>query len=446
MRIVIAAIFGVVILFASVSLSAAEKSDASYNEVKELIDAGEYEKAEEQLSKLMSANPKNAKYYQLMGDLQNKKGESENALKSYEKAKSLQGENPELLKGIAESQESLRLFHESADSYQRAIALNPKDEEAKEELYSLKLKRGLQLEVFIGGWEPDYTRFAYEGSLFYGRFNSFDLNAGYNYADLTYFTRSKVFAGAYYYYNPISYMGIYLAYKDYDYPVDPIMQKPNPDANAYDTVPVVELEISHWFIKSLRGTFAYQYSRPNFFYDKSLYVDVHLISAGLYYITPFEPLRLSAKYAILRDPNPEVTTIIGRKHKMQDVTTSTSTTVHYRTQSLFGGGIELLIEDLTAEIQYIQNRDLDSSYDYSILAALDYDFTDKFSGRLDYVYDKYSSESFYAGKAANIYMVSGLYELHPRVDLGAGYKYIVLPTDKQHTVFLSLTFRTGLGF
>ena len=34
------------------------------------------------------------KYYQLMGDLQNKQGRSEEALKNYEKAKGLHGEKP----------------------------------------------------------------------------------------------------------------------------------------------------------------------------------------------------------------------------------------------------------------------------------------------------------------------------------------------------------------
>ena len=101
---------------------------------------------------------------------------------------------------------------------------------------------------------------------------------------------------------------------------------------------------------------------------------------------------------------------------------------------------------MSAELKYIPNRDLDSSYDYSILAELGYEFTEKISARLDYVYDKYSPESNYAGKTANVYMVSGFYKLHPRIDLGAGYKYLNLPTDNQHTGFLSLIFKTGLGF
>ena len=191
MRIVGLVVF--VLLF-SATLFAAEKPESPYNEAKKLIDAGEYAKAEEQLTKLISANPKNAKYYQLMGDLQNKQGRSEEALKNYEKAKGLHGENPELLKGIATSQKRLRNFHDAEKSYNRAIELAPKDEEAKDDLNNLKLKRGLQLKAFFGGWEPDYTRLAFEGALFYGGFDRFDLNAGYSYADQTYYTRHKVFA------------------------------------------------------------------------------------------------------------------------------------------------------------------------------------------------------------------------------------------------------------
>lgn len=443
MRIVGLVVF--VLLF-SATLFAAEKPESPYNEAKKLIDAGEYAKAEEQLTKLISANPKNAKYYQLMGDLQNKQGRSEEALKNYEKAKGLHGENPELLKGIATSQKRLRNFHDAEKSYNRAIELAPKDEEAKDDLNNLKLKRGLQLKAFFGGWEPDYTRLAFEGALFYGGFDRFDLNAGYSYADQTYYTRHKVFANGYYYYNPTSYLKLNLAYKDYNYPVDPSVQKPNPDSNSYDTVPVVELEISHWFIRFLRGTFAYEYFRPNFFYDKDSHADNHKISTELYYITPFEPLRLKAMYAILIDPNPHKTTIKDRSLNMPVGTTAQTTNVRYQTQSLFGGGVELSIKKVSAELKYIPNRDLDSSYDYSILAELGYEFTEKISARLDYVYDKYSPESNYAGKTANVYMVSGLYKLHPRIDLGAGYKYLNLPTDNQHTGFLSLIFKTGLGF
>ncbi len=446
MRIVSLVVFVVVVLFASASVFAAEKPVVSYDEAKKLIDAGEYAKAEEQLTKLISANPKNAKYYQLMGDVQNKQGKSEEALKNYEKAKGLYGENPELLKGIATSQKRLRSFHDAEKSYNKAIELAPKDEEAKDDLYNLKLKRGLQFKAFFGGWEPDYTKWAYEGSVFYGGFDRFDLNAGYSYADQTYYTRHKVFANGYYYYNPNSYLKLSLAYKDYNYPVDPAVQKPNPDSNSYDTVPVAELEASHWFIKSLRGTLAYEYFRPSFFYDKDSHANNHKISAELYYITPFEPLRLKAMYAVLRDPDSKKTEIKGRDNLHTTQGVATSTNVQYQTQSLLGGGIELTKSGLTAELKYMPNRDLDSSYNYSILGGLGYEFTEKISGRLDYVYDKYSSVSNYAGKTANVYMVSGLYKLHPRVDLGAGYKFIDLPTDSQHTAFLSLVFKTGLGF
>ena len=68
------------------------------------------------------------------------------------------------------------------------------------------------------------------------------------------------------------------------------------------------------------------------------------ISTELYYITPFEPLRLKAMYAILIDPNPHKTTIKDRSLNMPVGTTAQTTNVRYQTQSLFGGGVELSIK------------------------------------------------------------------------------------------------------
>src|SRR3972149_6992464 len=357
-----------------------------YKEAEGLVDAGDYAKAEEILKKLISSEPNNAGYHKLLGDAYRKGRRLEDALSEYEKAK------------------------------------------------------------MLGGWEPDYTQESYEAGLSYGGIDRLDLNAGYSYADQIYYSRHKVYGSGYYFYNPDSYLKLQLAYKDYNYPVDPAVQKPNPDSNSYDTVRIFEVEGSHWFKRVLRGTLAYEYFRPTFFHDKDSAANNHKVSAELYYRTPLEYLIFKAMYAILRDPDPDKTEIKGRNNPNTPAGTATTTDVQYQTQSLLGGGAEFSRGKWNAELKYMPNRDLDSSYKYSVLAGAGYDFTERVTGRFDYVYDKYSSESNYAGKKAKVYLASVFYKLDPFVDLGVGYKYIDLPTDNDSTGFLTISYKTGLGF
>lgn len=322
------------------------------------------------------------------------------------------------------------------ESYKEAEGLIEKD----------KFKRGLQLRAWMGGWEADYTKEAYEAMLLYGGFDQLDLNLGYSYSDQIYYTRHKVYASSYYFYRPDSYFKLYLAMKDYNYPVDPTVQKPNPDSNSYDRVPVVELEVSHWLTKRWRGTLAYEFFRPSFFYDKEETANNHKISTELYYLTPLEPLKAKLIYAILRDPDPDTTEIKGRDNPNTTIGTAATTEIQYRSSSLLGGALEFDRDKWSGELKYLPNRDLDNSYKYSVLADVGYQFTSALSARLDYVYDKYSSESNFSGETANVYMVSGFYKLNPKIDLGVGYKYINLPNRDENTGFLSLFYRTGLGF
>ena len=416
-----------------------------YKEAEGFVDAGDYAKAEEILKKLISSEPNNAGYHKLLGDAYRKGRKLEDALSEYEKAKKLGGENAELLKGIGAAHKWMRNYDEAEMAYQKAVKLSPNDREARDDLEAIKLRKGLRLKVMLGGWEPDYTKESYEAGLSYGGIDRLDLNAGYSYADQIYYSRHKVYGSGYYFYNPDSYLKLQLAYKDYNYPVDPAVQKPNPDSNSYDTVRIFEVEGSHWFKRVLRGTLAYEYFRPTFFHDKDSAANNHKVSVELYYITPLEYLRFKAMYAILRDPDPGKTEIKGRNNPNTPAGTATTTDVQYQTQSLLGGGAEFSMGRWNAELKYMPNRDLDSSYKYSILAGVGYDFTERVTGRFDYVYDKYSSESNYAGKTAKVYLASVFYKLDPFVDLGVGYKYIDLPTDNDSTGFLTISYKTGLG-
>lgn len=440
------ALLAAVILFTGIPFSTAYAKSDSYGEAVKLIDSGEYSKAEEILRKLLSAEPNNARFHQSLGDALRKEGKLDESISEYEKARRLGAENPELLKGMGTSYKWMKDYEKAKASYKRALELNPNDREAKDDLQSLERRRGLGLTFAAGGNEPDYTTSSYEVALSYGGFDKLDLYAGYGYSDQIYYKRSKVYAKGYYFYDPKSYLQLYVARKDYSYPVDPAVQKPNPDSTSYDIVPVVALELSHWFSDDFRGTLAYEYFRPSFFYDPDTTANNHKVSAEAYYITPMKYLRLKLLYAVLRDPDPDKTEIKGRNNPNTPLGVAASTQVKYETQSLLGGGVELVTDKWDADFKYLPNRDLDSSYSYSILAGAGYNFTGAVRGRFDYVHDKYSSKSTYSGKTADVYLVSAFYKIDPSVDLGVGYKHIVLPAKTDDTGFITISYRTGLGF
>lgn len=431
------------VLLVSTVAYAADKD--SYQEAQGLYQAGNYPGAEELTKRLISLDPGNARYHQLLGDVYRKEARLENSIGEYALARKLGGENPELLKNMGDVYKWMRRYNDASVYYRRALELDPNDREAKEDLADLERKKGLRLRLMIGGWEPDYTTTNYEGMISYGGIDKLDLNAGYGYADQVYYKRSKAYANGYYFYNPVSYLKLGASYKIYSYPTDPALNKPNPDSNSYKDVPSVEVEVSHWFNRSFRGTLGYEYFRPNFFFDTSTYANNHKFSADAYYITPLQFLRLELMYALLIDPDPNATTIKGRNLNEPPGVLAPSTSIKYEAQSLVGGGIEIIKGRWSGDIKYIPNRDLDSSYDYSIFAGVGYDFTDRLAGRLDYVHDRYSSKSIYSGKTADVYLASVYYRLNPSIDLGAGYKRINLPTKDENTGFFTVSYRTGLG-
>lgn len=428
-----------------VSAAAYATNKDSYGEAERLYQAGDYTAAEDSIKRLISLEPDNARYHELLGDVYRKEARLEDSIGEYKKALMLGGENPWLLKNMGDVYKWMRRYGDASVSYKRALELDPNDREAKDSLADLERRKGLKLRLMTGGWEPDYTTTSYEGMVSYGGIDKLELNAGYGYADQVYYMRSKSYANGYYFYNPDSYLKLGASYKKYSYPTDPALKKPNPDSNSYQDVPSVEAEVSHWFNRSFRGTLGYEYFRPNFFYDTSTYANNHKFSADAYYITPLQFLRLELMYALLIDPNPNTTTIKGRNLNEPPGVLAPSTNIKYEAQSLVGGGIDIVKGRWSGDIKYIPNRDLDSSYAYSIFAGVGYDFTDRLAGRLDYVHDRYSSNSIYSGKTADVYLASVYYRLNPSIDLGAGYKRINLPTTNENTGFFMVTYKTGLG-
>ncbi|MFQ5585622.1 MAG: tetratricopeptide repeat protein [Thermodesulfobacteriota bacterium] len=415
---------------------AAERPTALYKKAEGFVAAGEYGKAEGVLRKLITSEPDNAEYHHLLGEVLRNEGRLKEALREYEEAERLGGENAELLKDRGTAQKWLKKSRAAKGSYERALDLNPDDREARDDLDNLAIDRGIRLRGWIGGWETDYTKEAYEGMLSYGGVDQLDLHAGYSYSSQTFYTRDKVYAKGYYFYRPDSYFKASFALKDYDYPVS---KTPVPDSNSYDKVPIVELEGSHWFNKRARGTITYEYFRPSFFHDKDSHASNHKVTAEGYFLTPLDYLKARVIFAILRDPDPDTTTIKGRKGAME-------TNVDYQLSLLLGGGVEYERDRWGAGVIILPNRDLDSSYSYSLFTNVSYKIREDLRGRVDYLYDKFSSQSNFSGETANVYMVSVLYNLNRRIDIGAGLKHIDLPTESESTGSLLLSYKTGFGF
>ena len=435
-------LFIALLLFSGAGVVLAE--DATYQEAERLYGAGEYSKAEGVLNGLIEKEPDNAGYHQLLGDIYKRDSKLDNALTEYKKAESLGAKSAELYKDIATTHKWLGNDQQAKEYYRKALNANPDDREARDDLAGMERGKGLRLWLLAGGWEPDYTTSAYEIMLSYGGIKNIDLYAGYGFADQAYYDRTKLYAKGYYFYSPGSYFKVNPQYKNYDYPATKI---PIPDSNSYDGVPSVELEVQHWFTEDFRFNVAYEFFRPSFFHDTSSNADNHKVTTEFYYITPLEYLRLKAIYAILRDPDPAKTTIIGRDDpNTAAIDVAAATNVVYQTQQLLGGAVEYVRGRWDAEVKYMPNRDLDSSYDYSILTSLGYQFNDKLKGRLDYVYDRYSKDSSLYGQTAGVYLVSAFYGLSNATDIGVGVKYLDLPAGTDMSGFLTLSYKTGLGF
>lgn len=308
------------------------------------------------------------------------------------------------------------------------------------------LDKGLSFKAWFGGWEPDYTKTAGEVMLGYKAVPSLHLYAGGGYADQIYYETRKVYAKGYYFYENNSYLKFSAGYKQYTYPVDAALQRPNPDSSSYLDVPNAEVEVAHWFHERLRGTAFVEYFRPDFYHDSAAYANNVKTGVEAYYLTPLDGLRVKIMYALLRDPDPNKTEIKGRDNYATPAPTATRTQVVYRTTDLLGGALEAEEGRWQGEVKYLPNRDLDNSYDYSVLTYVACRFTERTLGRADYVYDRYSSDSNYAGKTAHVYLLSAYYDATPALTLGLGVKYIDLPSRNDGTGFISLSYKTGVVF
>lgn len=303
--------------------------------------------------------------------------------------------------------------------------------------------RPLSLRADLGGTEPGTSRQAFEGVLAYRGDAPWELQAGYSYGDQVFYSSSRGFLTAYRFFNDgLSYVKADGSLRKYQYPTDPTVQQPNPDSNAYDWVWRGELEASHLFTRALRGTVQYQLFPASFFHDPSSWTWNHKLSAEVE-VRPIPQLRLAARAAALRDPDPRATEIKGRAIP-GTATLAARTDVVYRTTSLVGGSAAVELGRVGAKLEYLPNRDLDNSYAWSLLSTLDLRILAWLDLRLQQVHDRYASVSNFPGRSGEIWMGAAGFLVSEGVRLRAGYRYVSTPSRSGGTAIVGAEWRTPL--
>jgi len=390
-----------------------------------------------------------------------KQGDYEAALDAYQSEMTLAGETADCWKHIGWTQKALRRYADAEASLKRASELDPNDREAQDDLESLHLSRGLRLDARMGGSEPGTSKNAFEGDLTYGGFNRVELHAGGSWTDNIFYDAVKGYANAYWFYSPDSSLKGDFTLRRYSYTG---ANRPTPDSNAYDTVPRGSLEVSHWFAGRVRAGLEYQLFAPDFFYDRSTRILNHKVTGEV-------EARLGGGFtatitaALLRDPDPAATLILGRPVPGAPAGTvcsapgqtncAAATNVTFRNEFLLGGALSYQADAWGIGVKYIPNRDLDSGFDWSIISSLDLRPIDKLSFNFQWVFDRYSTSSgpAFAGQNGNIWWITGRYQLTRPLAIGAGVKWVTNPspadvtgtaTRNDPTVLVNLDYRTVL--
>src|SRR5512138_564515 len=231
------------------------------------------------------------------GDRHRERGELRVALAHYRAALSEGAPRGEALRRVGETEERLGNWKQAEEAYQAALAANPRDGEARDDLKGLRLRRGLAVRADLGGTEPSTSRQAFEGAIKYGGVERTELVAGYSYSDQIYYQSNRGFVTAYRFYGPDgSWVKGDFTLRRYSYPTGANL--PQPDSNAYDWVPRAEAEVSHVFSPALRAGIQYQLFPANFLYDKNSWAVNNKLS-GEVEVRPVRALRLTGVLAAL---------------------------------------------------------------------------------------------------------------------------------------------------
>jgi len=401
------------------------------------------------------------------GDALRKAGDPDGALQAYQAAQAAGDRSAETWKRIGWSEKARRRFAAAAAALEQAVAADPRDREAQDDLADLRRSRGLRLSGWLGGDEPGTSQQAVNAELWYGGLDRLELKAGYGYSDAIFYQSNKGFATAYWFYAPDSYLQADFTYRKYSYPVELGGTAPNPDTSSYEQAPRGTLEVQHWFGKALRGTLSYQLYAPTFWHDRATRITNHKVSAEAMLLLGGS-FRVGALVGALRDPDPKTTDIRGRPLPSGSTSTgvdctplgaplpvvcATGTRVKYRVEPLFGGFLGYEAASWGLEVKGITNRDLDASYDLSLLTTLTAQPIDRTELMLAWVHDRYASVSSFPNRSGDVVWASGRYWVLPALALGGGVKWVNNPSPQSRTdggwrssttLLLSLEYRTGL--
>jgi tetratricopeptide (TPR) repeat protein len=380
------------------------------------------------------------------GDTQRQRGDYLGALAAYEQALKTDGESTPLWKLIASVQQSLGRYRDAAASLAKALSVDPNDGEARAALENLRRSRGLTVQAWFDGSEPDASKTAAEAQLQYEGLDAVTLRAGGGWTDEIFYYRDKAYMTAYWFYAGDSYLGAGLAIRKYDYSAPGM---PAPDSSAYQWEPRAELEISHWFAHAARLGAAYQLSVPDFQFDPGTWVANHKLTANAE-VKLGAGFGISATAALLRDPNPNLTKVANTTAALGG-----PTNVVYRLDWLYGGGVSYDAPRWNAGVQALSNRDLDTSFDWSVLSSLQILPFDWLSIDLQWILDHYAAGAGapYAGNLGNVVWAECSMDIFPPLRVSAGVKYVNNPgptslTDasprNNFSVLLALRYKTGI--
>jgi len=415
----------------------------------------------------MAARPESALELRARGDALRQAGDFDGALQAFQAAQAAGDRSAETWKRIGWTEKARRRFAAAAAALAQAVAADPQDREAQDDLADLRRNRGLRLSGWLGGDEPGTSKQAVNAELWYGGLDRLELKAGYGYSDAIFYQSNKGFATAYWFYAPDSYLQADFTYRKYSYPVELGGTAPNPDTSSYEQAPRGTLEVQHWFGRALRGTLSYQLYAPTFWHDPATRITNHKVSAEA--MLPLGgSFRVGALVGALRDPDPKTTDILNRPlpsgspsagFACPTATVPTQvcareTRVHYRVEPLFGGFVGYEAGRWGLEVKGITNRDLDASYDFSLLTTLTAQPIDRAELMLAWVHDRYASVSSFPDASGNVLWASGRYWVLPVLALGGGVKWVNNPSPQSRTpsagwrnsatLLLHLEYRTGL--
>jgi len=395
------------------------------------------------------------------GDAQRRAGDYDAALATYEEARAAgDGAQAEVEKRLGWTLRALRRFAAAERALVQATRLDPSDREAQDDLASLRRSRGLRLSGWLGGDEPGTSKQAVNLEAWYGGLDRLEVKAGYGYSDAIFYSSQKGFASAYWFYAADSYLQADFTWRRYSYPLDPAVQQPNPDTTSYEQVPRGTLELQHWLGKGLRATLAYQLYAPNFWHDKSTRIVNHKATAEVMVPLP-GGLRAGALVGALRDPDPDRTTIVGRRDPTvaqppppAPQIPAASTRVVYRVEPLLGGFVGLDAGRWSLEVKGLTNRDLDRSYAFSLISTAAVQPVERAEIALAWIFDLYGNQSSFPKKQGNVLWASGRYWILPQLALGGGVKWVRNPSPANRdpnppsrndpTLLLNLEYRTGI--